>query len=900
MSIKDNETVFLELGQIIQINAEENEKLNEKIFIIDYLDDEKLDLIQQDTLSKISLNIQDGDLADETIESIIILENPLEKGYARQNDLIPNNWVSIYFEGDLPMVINAQITDIEEDQIELTTHPDKDVLYIDFEYKGIPKNLNIFSIQLKEKPKTKEDLENKVSLETTEDTLRDFSVDDDLDEKDEDLELDLDMDLDTEEQIENIKDAFLDVEDIVIEEDEDLGEITEQVHVSEKEKRYSVEIQTSDLLDELLASIPSNERTQDKLNKIHIVIERFKQLRKTFSKFDEEGNAEKILKKGANYKPLLENFKSFEKNLEWMIPVVRTKKNLYDKEAILDEDVDENINILPVDFGVNDEFQLIYQYLKNDIPDGENKYDFLYRNLNSYFQPQIEPSDLTNIIKQLKVNGNFNVLLDNIADFYSSTMSSDKSLNVGINQNRFIMQRLTKGLTRLVNLDPENKKAKLYLENLTPNDELFLKGFLMLPKQIVNYSKIKLPSNKIFKKSNLNLSFFSYFKVLNDLTNIKKKVITENKDDKIFSDFNKPYYFKFEELRRYEDRQEDEDVYDKFLNSFIPKTKDLFKIVKKNIKSGVSFYKIIEQLEPYLIYSSDITFKQYNDIMQFAYEEIEKIKKTLVVNKSKYSNYLSSLENYESFSILENLLEKVNINSRIDLKDGISSIFSREGYNFNEDMYTDTSIKKINDIDCAKTYLTALAFEQLKFAQPIDLDESIKEEIDSIQDASRMDPQKSNDCEPITLAKKYNDIEDIERDSRNTEIFFDRKYDDTMYDIGRSWKEENSVPGEAEDELIQRLSDFLIKNNGVTKEKAERDAMSMILGSKMVQNGDYAILDLGDLDYKYYVRDNDKWKLDKSLDGKSLDEINFCNLKDNCIKIKKQCVNLDESKQMFQ
>ena len=54
--------IFLELGQIIQINASENLKIHEKIFIIDYLDKEKIDLVQQDDLSSITLNIVDGNI----------------------------------------------------------------------------------------------------------------------------------------------------------------------------------------------------------------------------------------------------------------------------------------------------------------------------------------------------------------------------------------------------------------------------------------------------------------------------------------------------------------------------------------------------------------------------------------------------------------------------------------------------------------------------------------------------------------------------------------------------------------------------------------------------------------------------------------------------------------------
>ena len=55
--------------------------------------------------------------------------------------------------------------------------------------------------------------------------------------------------------------------------------------------------QTNDLLDELLAIIPTNKRTNRVLNGIHTMIERYEQLREMFSKFDKEGLAIDIIKK---------------------------------------------------------------------------------------------------------------------------------------------------------------------------------------------------------------------------------------------------------------------------------------------------------------------------------------------------------------------------------------------------------------------------------------------------------------------------------------------------------------------------------------------------------------------------------------------------------------------------
>ena len=110
------ELIFLELGQIIQINASENLKIHEKIFIIDYLDDDIIELIQQDDLSSITLNIVDGNITDESIESIFILDNPVEKGYARQNDLYQVIGL-VFILKEIFLCFNVQITDIEEDMI---------------------------------------------------------------------------------------------------------------------------------------------------------------------------------------------------------------------------------------------------------------------------------------------------------------------------------------------------------------------------------------------------------------------------------------------------------------------------------------------------------------------------------------------------------------------------------------------------------------------------------------------------------------------------------------------------------------------------------------------------------------------------------------------------------------
>ena len=158
MAEKVSNKLFLELGQIIQLDAPTNIDINKHIFFINYLDDNLIKLIDESDLSEKQLFIIDGEITDETIESISILKQPIEKGYARQNDLTPGNWLTIEFGGAIPSIINGEITNLEEDMIEITTLT-KQILYIDFEYKGIPLGLPINSIREFKPPEQKREEE---------------------------------------------------------------------------------------------------------------------------------------------------------------------------------------------------------------------------------------------------------------------------------------------------------------------------------------------------------------------------------------------------------------------------------------------------------------------------------------------------------------------------------------------------------------------------------------------------------------------------------------------------------------------------------------------------------------------------------------------------------------------
>ena len=290
MSIEEQPKLSLELGQVIQIDAPTNTSINKHIYFIDYLDDNLIKLIDNEDLSVLELQIRDNKFTDESIATIAILAKSENQGYALQNELIPDKWISIQFGGDIPTIINGQITNLEEDMIEISTYPEGKTIYIDFEYKGLPLDLSIENISPFTPPKkeVEEEVQETPSLE----------------EEEEEEDLDLELQLDTGILEEKIKDIFIDIDDIIVE--EELEEITQQIDVGEEQRRYGITSQTNDLLDELLSSMfPLKDRTSKVVNNIHIIIERFKQLRRKFSNFNEQGHAETLIKKGANYKPLV-------------------------------------------------------------------------------------------------------------------------------------------------------------------------------------------------------------------------------------------------------------------------------------------------------------------------------------------------------------------------------------------------------------------------------------------------------------------------------------------------------------------------------------------------------------------------------------------------------------------
>jgi hypothetical protein len=153
-------------------------------------------------------------------------------------------------------------------------------------------------------------------------------IGDDADDADDDETiLTLKLPVETVQVREKLRDLLSEADEITF--GDELGSITQEVQVSEEKKRFAIDIQANDLLDDLLSTIPNRDRTQRVMTKLHTIVTRFKQLRDLSSLKDKNGEIIDVIKKGSNYKPLLEKLHNLNQKLYWILPVVKNlKKNV--------------------------------------------------------------------------------------------------------------------------------------------------------------------------------------------------------------------------------------------------------------------------------------------------------------------------------------------------------------------------------------------------------------------------------------------------------------------------------------------------------------------------------------------------------------------------------------------
>jgi len=898
----------LRLGDIIEIISPTNSQLNESHFFITYINEQRIQLINVATLEEVQLNKNEetGALMDESITEIHLVNRSEHAGYARQNDLLQGTWIEIHIAGDIPTIITGEIVSLEEDQIEIMTFPDLQTIFIDFEYKGLPEYIPIKQILIRDKPEAVKGL-------ATIGNLPEHTIIDSL-EKVKEPSVDYletgEYVIDADDSAEVEENVFKALQNIVTKSKgiiygEDLEAITQFVEIPDSQKRYGIDIQINSLLDELLSTIPSAQRSKNIMEKIHVLLERFRELRDMFSIFDENGNVRNYKKNDPNlHKPLVDHIKNLDKKFRWFMPVVSTKKKIYiNRGKNFDEYLEatsDDVLIEYLDDSIKYEEKLKRDvYYKNNSITDESKYVNLYRQLADLMTPFENPDEIPNFLQNKRVLTNIEAIVDNLNEFNSSVILTSKQL--ALVKRQFVIQTYNLGLNRLVQKKIGGKDT-IVTNEMTHADKMAIKSFVMFPAAVVNYSRIDMPSTNILDRANLNNENMMLFRLLRKNKKIIPYIIDDltkeldyDNDDEFMTSMR--HYVLSDELMR----NDDDGKFEQFLRTIIPRTRTLIRLVRKHIKDKLSFVSVVQSLEPYMVYSNDISYKQYMEIRYFIIEQIKERKAELEKKRKDFS-FLSIAKfniQAETLHILRLLLEK----------NDILELFLN-GYKLPTKEILEKSYKSIEVLEKIIQNDNGVLFGKLlgsimsALMTPDSLTNIFNEPLD---DMDKLEKVKAEDCNKRILVKRYASVADLQKDNNST-AYYDTEFDTTPYHILNKYKDDKKkmLP----EKFVGFLAENLVQKHDCPRNKSVELAKQLIVGKKQIVDGEYAILEIkprlsksdeesdmssqekDDLEEEanvrakksYYLRKKDNWIHQEDVDDESFIDTKdmFCNKESKC------------------
>jgi hypothetical protein len=853
------------LGDIIKLHAPQNEVTHMQTYYIKYIDEFKIVMVNIDSRDTEILHIEEGGvIGDPTIVEIELLYRQKETGFARQNGLVKGVWVNLRFGGDVPAIVTAEITNLEGDTIEITVYPDSKVYYIPFDYKGIPENMYLEKIEIRSAP---EDISSKLaapepaeplagekSLENlNEETGDAFSDQEEYDESH--LPAFSQRALPIAASLQDLRKNIVAADRIVI--GDVLEEVEEFVEVSGKFKRYNIGVQKDDMLESMLSTIPTKNRTATVLKEINAQIERFVQLRNEYSEMDKNGVVTTSIIRSHLHKPLKEHLLTGEAPPQWVIFGALSEKKVGDGFDALTE-IEETI-----------------QAVANGAGD-QNKYVETYEQINANMTPFDEPVDSDKcVIIHLDAKNEIPVIANNDGDYHSNAIAFDEYAST-----RFLITKYNTGLTHLEH-GPVNKMSLASnVVNMTPADRIPVVSLLTLPTPFILHSKVDLPGTDMVTRANLHATSLNFWQLLKKHTHVRTKQVTttlskeeqeekerehermerqrkkEIKDEIVLakSEGRRPKEFSpgiydsyFDKINHFVPKKDDgvlvtaeggylpmqqkRDRYEQFLDNVVPTTKEIFNIMSKYIRK-VSLTGVVEALEPFLIYTKHLTYTQYKNIVKFVDCRITKYNKAFKFNQNAFNKIKRLQRKYETFAQSKTIY---GMRGAIDMGTVKHTVFSSyDGTSFNTVSSSALSnselLKKMLTDDYGRIYNLGVSVANLKLSYPGDLAPLFsagKEEFKKMIEQGR----SGNMCNNYVLAKKYRTKVELTEDN-GVEIYYDKIFDKTPYDILDDYqKEQRRLPP---DQFLSFLGEKLRK-----KYKYKTQSDDLLNDIKQIVQGTY-------------------------------------------------------------
>ena len=768
--------VPLGVGDIIRINAPDSPNL-EGAFIVKFLSSTRIVVMATDGIV-LDLPIdQANGLAPAGVSSIALLHKAEHAGFARQNGLLPGEKIRILLEGDESVI--GRVKALQEDQIHVVLSSGEEV-YVDFGYRGIDPDSSIVRIDI---------------------------IDDEAEVGDQ-----------KKEEMINSADIQFGVE---------LPPVSVLVEVPENEKRYGVARQELDFLNELLSQVPTVDRNHTTMARIQKMVEAFGRLRTEFSEFNTSGMVEGTAQ--VDERPLVQVLSELDTNIGWVLPLSSNIKKVY-----LGEKASEDANYY-TDVEDESQFNLIrdamaIQERKTAGSDSDNSFDRTQKEMASLWETSYPSAGATFI---RKVGTDLGTVVGNSADEFSTVFGGGSLM-----QKRFFSDTYTSEdtLLKTVRLPGGEKKTESYVS--VPAQDIGLKGFVILPKPVMEYSRSSLLSSSLLTKANYSSFPFMFSSVLND--ELMMRTVTDRRiklfKSKVVANFPSNY-----------------SSYPDYLRILIPTV--------GTIASDYSFQDLtlgqsIAELAPLGISIVNVDAASQSLIAEGVRGRLDAWVKALAA--SRQSN-----------------IEKVELHKLARITPDQPFKFSGQNEKNFKSLYGPSfSFTEALALDNANVIFTSLSIETAHLATP----SVLVEDVEPIP------------CDQGETAKRYASIEELRADGERPPRY-DRGLDPTYYENRAIYQDIIDGTDDAEKKLI-KVAEQLTERTGMNSNKAKQEASALILGYRPVVEGDYALVgSLSESRIMKFQWNGHEWVGHRDTPEGPVDRT--CSIRENCLVFNKQCISTE-------
>ena len=336
------------------------------------------------------------------------------------------------------------------------------------------------------------------------------------------------------------------------------------------------------------------------------------------------------------------------------------------------------------------------------------------------------------------------------------------------------------------------------------------------------------------------------------------------------------------------------DKYRKFLEVILPKTRNIFEMMRQYIHGRLTLQDVLAFIEPFLVYQEDLNVKQYDEIVAFLYERVLEYKRNYATNYRKFGRLRAFHYNVRYMGV--SMIYKLIVTGKMMDADvfkaygfhdaqvrsvagsGAAAPFDErqrqqargqayaaglaEQTEYNESLLSSSELlSRMLAVDYAKLYMDAVAITTTELITPFDFNLVLGEQSQQLREAGAMRggaggagaapggaAAAASDAPKrfgLVLAKNYPNEEAIQEDNDSEQpIFFDKKYDTTDYAFIESYRDQQEAMSGVDFSMF--MVDELIKKKKMTYEAAKKEADAIMLGPGLrpVNDGDYAVVEI--------------------------------------------------------